>query len=68
MQAVLRQAIAELPPKSGQAIEFVYMQGLKSSKAAVLAGCGVHAFRDRLDYALASLRAKVLRGRRPSSQ
>jgi RNA polymerase sigma factor (sigma-70 family) len=56
---ILKAALAELTPKSRQAIELVFFDGFKPKQAAELIGCNFKVFRKRLAYGLGYIRKKM---------
>ena len=59
VKQVIMKAISELSPKSRQAIELIYLDGLPAKKAAESIGCEFRIFRNRLKYALKKLKEKL---------
>jgi len=59
IRAAIEQAIAALPEKSRQAIELVYLDGLKPHQAARKLGCPQVVFNNRLARGLWLLRGKL---------
>ena len=56
---IIMTAFSELPPKTRQAIELVYFEGLTPKKAAELIGCDFKIFRKRLNYGKKQLYKKL---------
>jgi RNA polymerase sigma factor (sigma-70 family) len=56
---IIMTAIAELPPKTRQAIELVYIGRLTPKEAAKLIGCDFKIFRKRLNYGKKQLYKKL---------
>ena len=56
---IVKNAISELPPKSRQAIELVYFNGITAKEAAELIQCEFRVFRMRLNYGLKLLYKKL---------
>ena len=56
---IISKVISELPPKSRQAIELVYFDGIPAKQAAKLIGCEFRIFRNSLKYAMKKLREKT---------
>jgi len=56
---ILDEAIANLSPKSRQAIELVYLQGKRRSQAAKELGCDYATICDRIKYGLKKLKEKL---------
>jgi DNA-directed RNA polymerase specialized sigma24 family protein len=53
---ILEEKIARLPPKSRQAIQLVYLEGISAKKATTITKCDFKVFRDRLNYGLRCLK------------
>jgi RNA polymerase sigma factor (sigma-70 family) len=53
---ILREIVAQLPPKSHQAVKLVYLEGIPAKEAAMIAKCDFKVFRKRLDYGLRCLK------------
>lgn len=60
----LREAIAQLPEKSRQAVEFVVIQGIRPCHAAGKAGCSPVVFRNRLSHGLKRLRKNLSKSKK----
>lgn len=56
---ILYEKIAELPPKSRQAVQLVYREGKTRKEAAIIAKCDSNTFRARLNYGLRYLRKNI---------
>ena len=59
LRRILEKEIANLPPKTRQAIESVYLEGIPAKEAAKIANCDFNTFRTRLNYGLQSLRKSI---------
>jgi RNA polymerase sigma factor (sigma-70 family) len=59
---ILYEKIAQLPPKSRQAVQLVYLKGIPAKKAAMIIKCDFKVFRDRLNYGLKRLNSSVMPG------
>lgn len=58
-QQALKKAISDLPPKSRQAIELVYLDGLRPIDACRKTGCTIETFRNRLNLGRNLLEARL---------
>jgi RNA polymerase sigma-70 factor (ECF subfamily) len=56
---IVKNAISELPLKSRQAIELVYINSINAKEAAELVQCEFKVFRNRLNYGLKKLKEKL---------
>jgi RNA polymerase sigma factor (sigma-70 family) len=59
VKQIIMKAISELPTKSQQAIELVYLDGIPAKQAAESISCEFRIFRNRLKYALKILKEKL---------
>lgn len=53
---IIEEAVTKLPPKARQAFELQFIKGFSSKKAAKKAGCSCKTFRNRINYAITTLR------------
>ena len=56
LKRAIEEAVSKLPPKAREAIKLRFIDGLSTEQAAQKAGCTPGTFRDRLAYALKTLR------------
>ncbi|KKK76995.1 hypothetical protein LCGC14_2858040, partial [marine sediment metagenome] len=59
LRQTLKKAIANLPPKSRQAVELVYIHHLKPAQAAAHSGRDIVAFYNSLQYGLTKIKAEL---------
>ena|GEM_PF-3149196 len=52
LRTLIERRIAQLPPKTREAMRLRFIEGLKSPEAAKKAGCSVKRFYDRVGYGL----------------
>jgi len=56
LKKMLREAIAELPNKTSEAIKLRFIEGIAPKNAAQKAGCSVYAFYQRLYYGIEKIK------------
>ncbi|KKM63515.1 hypothetical protein LCGC14_1510680 [marine sediment metagenome] len=59
IRLIFRKVVAKLPPKSRQAVELVYLDGIKPPDAAKQLGCNAKTLRDRLYSGISKLREEL---------
>lgn len=59
LRQILKKAIANLPPKSRQAVELLYVHDIKPPEAAKQLGCSAKMLRERLYYGIRVLREEL---------